>query len=323
MIDELIDEIKDRRNADLRSRIKRYPRERLIASDMHECNRYLVYSVLDWDKRPLHDEGLQALFDAGNDEEKNVIRKLLGYNFEVIEGQTPFEIKSRQGEVMCRGKIDGKIKYKGQVYPFEIKSMDSNIFNSLNTLDDFLKKPQHRKYLRQIQLYLFGNNCEEGLFILSDFRRWKLLKVYLDYEGNEYILQRIERVWDSIKKKEYLDRIDYNPSLCDRCPFLHVCLPENKKEGVNLVDSEELETKLTRREELKPLIDEYDSIDKEVKEAFREIPETIIGTNWRILSQKREQVFVNTKAMPEEVKKPYEEKREVITVRIVRLGEKQ
>lgn len=320
MINELIEEIIERRKKDLQSRIKLFPRERLIASDISDCDRYIVHSILDWGKRALYDEGLQAIFDRGKEEEKRVQKDLLSMDFKVVESETPFEIKNRKNEVICRGRIDGKIQYRDKLYPYELKTMNINIFNSIKSLDDFQKKPLFRKYLRQIQLYLFGHNAEEGLLILSNLQgHYKLLPVYLDLGECEFLLQRIEKIWEFIKKKEYPPQIQYNPALCDKCSFLHICLPEIKKEGVSLIDNEELEQKLNRREELKPLNEEYEIIDEEIKGAFREIPEAIIGTNWRIISQKREQIFVNTKAIPEEIRKKYEEKREVVTVRIIKL----
>ena len=30
------------------------------ASDIHECDKYMVHTILDWDKRSMYDVGLQA-----------------------------------------------------------------------------------------------------------------------------------------------------------------------------------------------------------------------------------------------------------------------
>lgn len=304
--EKLIDNIILKRKEYLASKIKAFPANNFRASDIHECDRYMVYSVLDWDKKNLHDEGLQAIFDAGVREEE-AVKARLGYElgFKFIEQQRPFEIKNRQGEVICRGHIDGKILYDGEAIPVEIKSMNGNIFNSIRSLDDFQKKPLYRKYLRQMQLYLFGNNEEAGIFILSDFRQEKLLSVVLDYGECEYILQRLERCWEHVKKKEYPDRIDYSKGLCSKCAYKHICLPEVKNEGVKIIENMELENTLERRDELKKYIDEYKEIDETVKETFREIPEAYIGIKWHIIGKEHIVNGIDIKALPDEIKKQY------------------
>lgn len=304
--EKFVDDMVARRKAALASKIKAYPANNFRASDILECDRAMVHGVLDWDKKALHDEGLQAIFDAGTREEQNV-KQRLGYElgFEFVEQQRPFEIKSRSGEVMCRGHIDGKVLYNGEAIPVEIKSMNENVFNSIKSLDDFQKKPLHRKYLRQMQLYLFGNNEEAGVFILSNFRTEKIIPVVLDYGECEAILQKLERNWEMVKKKEYPARIDYSEQLCSRCAYKHICLNEVKHEGAKFIDNPELEEKLERREELKPFVDEYSDIDKELKEPFKGIPEAYIGKTWQVVGREWVTNRVDTKAMPDEVKKPY------------------
>ena len=44
-----------------------------------------------------------------------------------------------------------------------------------------------------------------------------------------------------------------------------------------VIEDSELEKKLTRRDELVELKSEYDALDKEVKERFKEIPAAICG----------------------------------------------
>jgi CRISPR/Cas system-associated exonuclease Cas4 (RecB family) len=304
--EKLIDEMMAKRKAHLAAKIQAYPASNFRASDIGECDRAMVYSVLDWNKKSLHDEGLQAIFDAGNKEEENV-KARLGYDlgFKFIEQQRPFEIKSRSGEVMCRGHIDGKVLYNGEAIPIEIKSMDGNIFNSIKSLDDFHKKPLHRKYLRQMQLYLFGNGEEAGIFILSNFRTEKLIPVVLDFGECEAILQRIERNWEYVKKKEYPERMEYNAAICGKCAFKHICLQEVKNEGAKFIDNPELEARLERRAEVETYADEYAALDKEIKETFKGIPEAYVGKAWQVVGKERVSVGVDTKAIPDEIKKQY------------------
>lgn len=284
-LNALIQEMIEKRKATLSAKINRYPRERFIASDIGDCDRAMVHAILDWEKRPAHDEGLQAIFDAGNREEESVKARMAADGWQIIQQQTPFEIKNRKGEVMCRGKIDGKILYDRAGIPCEVKSMDPNIFRTITSLEDFKKKPHLRKYIRQMQLYLFGNNAEAGLFILSDFRREKYIPVALDLGECEHILQRMERNWEHVKAKTYPERMEYDNTICGKCPFLHVCLPDVKNTGAKFIDNEQLLTTLNRIEELKPLSKEYEVLDKEVKAAFRNIPDAVINLTWRIMGK--------------------------------------
>lgn len=280
-----IDEVVERRKATLQKKINRYPRTHFIASDIHDCDRYMVHSILDWEKRPLHDERLQAIFDAGNREEVNVKTRMMEDGWDIIHQQTPFEIKNRKGTVICRGKIDGKVMYGRTAIPWEIKSMDGNIFRSILGLEDFQRKPHLRKYPRQMLMYLFGNNAEAGLFTLSDFRREKHVPMVLDYGECEHILQRLERNWSFVEAKEYPDRIEYDSSVCGRCPFVHICLPEIKNEGaIQLTDDEILED-LNRWTELKPLAKEFKRLDDELKAFFRNKADVLVNLTYRVLGR--------------------------------------
>lgn len=302
----LIDHIISKRQDVLSRKINRYPKRAFTCSDIHECDRYMIHSLLDWDKRAMHDTGLQAIFDAGNKEEENV-KNRLGYELglEFVEQQSPFEIKNAKGEVIASGKIDGKILWNGKAVPVEIKSMNENSFNMINSLEDFKKKPLYRKYLRQMQLYLYGNSQEAGLFILSNFRTEKLLLVELDYGECEYILQRLERLWEMKKRGEY-PAGEYNPALCDRCPFSSLCLTEVINHPAEMINNEALEDKLNRREELKSAVSEYDGLDEEVKAVFKEIPHAFVGQSFEVIGKEQVRKSVDTKAMPEDVRKQYE-----------------
>jgi len=319
LTEKLINEIAENRKRVLNSKITRYPRNNFIASDIHECDRYMVYSILNWKDRPLHNEGLQAIFDAGNKEEKNIKAILAECGYDVIHQQTPFEIKNKLGEMFCRGNIDGAISFQRQVIPFEAKSMHPNIFAGIKTIDDFQKKPHLRKYLKQMQLYLYGKEKEAGLFILSDFRQIKLLPVALDLAECEWIVGRLERLWKNVKSKELPPQVDYAKGLCNQCSFKHICLPEVKNEGAKFIENEELEASLERREEIKPIVKEYGEIDKSIKENFREIEQVFVGKNWQISGKKQIRKSVDTNALPDEIKEKYTVEKETWITKIVKL----
>ena len=319
-VEGLIELIIKKRKEFLQGELKRYPREYPIASDIPDCDRYIVHSILDWQQKKMFDEYVQAMLIRGNTEEKQVTKDMLDLGLEIIENQTPFEARNAKG-ILCRGKIDGKLKFEGQKYPYEIKSMNVNSFNSIRNIDDLQKRPHFRKYLRQIQLYLFGHNAEEGLFIFTDLQgHYKLIPVYLDYGECELLLQRLEKVQVCLAKKEYPDRINYDERICGKCAFAHVCLPDTKSEGASVIEDPDLECALERREELKPLAKEYGDIDDDIKERFRERPDTIIGVNWRILAKASAYKKLNTKAIPEDIKKQYMEDAVKVAVSIININ---
>lgn len=301
-VEKLIGEIIDKRKEQLAAKIKRYPASNFRASDIRACDRYMVHSILDWEKKSLHDEGLQAVFDRGNEEERIVIRDLTDLGFKFIQQQTPFEIKNRAGEMICRGSIDGKILYNGEAVPVEIKSMNMNTFRSLKSLDDF-RSPLHRRYISQMMMYLYGNNAEAGIFILSDLQgHYKILPVALDLGECEHIIQRLERCWEAVKAKTYPDRIDYDDTMCGRCPYLHVCLPPINNAGAKFIDNDELGQQLDRREELKPLAKEYEQIDKDIKAAFRGVSDAVVNLTWRIVGKPTEgRSTLDKSKIPEEI----------------------
>lgn len=285
--DALAQEIVRVRREDLQKKITQYPRKNAILSDIGDCQRQMVYSVLDWDKKPLHDEDLQARFEVGNLWEREIVRELQGLGFKITLSQLPVIVRGRDGEIIATGRIDGFIgdEHRGNLIPFEIKSMAPNVFNGVKTLEDLQKKPWLRKYTRQLQMYMFGNNVEQGLFIFTDcLGHWKVFPVYLDYGECEAILQKLERVHAAIKAKTYPDRIPYDQSICGKCQFAAICLPDVINRPADFIDNPELENDLDRHEELKPLASEYTELHDKIKETFHGIEKAVVGTKYIVQS---------------------------------------
>lgn len=283
LADKLADSIIEKRVKELGKQISQYQRNNSILSDIGDCERQMVYSVLDWDKKPLHDAELQARFEAGKTAEREIVRELEGLGFDVVMSQAPILIKNRKGELIASGKIDGFIKYEGRNVPMEIKSMNPNIFNQVKSVTDFQKKPWLRKYTRQLMMYMFGNNEEEGLFIVTDcLGHWKILPLYLDYAEAEQILQRLERVHDHIQAKSYPKRIVYDQSICGKCPFASICLQDILNTEADIMDDPEIESIIDRHEEIKPIAKEYDDLHDQIKGIFKDKEKSIVGTKYII-----------------------------------------
>ncbi len=303
--DALADAIITRRRETLGRKISAYQRKNSILSDVHDCERYMTHAVLDWDKRPAHDADLQARFDAGNIWEKQVVIELLGMGFEFQASQLPVTIKNRAGDTIATGKIDGLISWDGRKIPVEIKTMVLHVFDQIKSVEDFQKKPWLRKYTRQLMLYMYGQGQEFGLFLITNgLGSWKLLPLTLDLGECEQLLQRLERVHDAIQRKEYLNRIPYDPSVCGRCPFAVLCLPDIINKPPEQIDNPELEADLARHEELKPLSTEYARLHERFKETFSAVEKVIVGTRFLILMAPSNR---NTLELPEAIEKEIED----------------
>ena len=318
LVNKLADEIVTKRKNQLRSNNKRWIPRNFYASSIPECDRQLVHSILDWDKRELADDGLLALFESGKKEENNIIKMLLDLGFEVVQQQNPIEIKNRKGETICSGRIDGKIIYNGVAIPYEIKSMQDYSFQQLNTIDDFQNSPLHRKYIKQLQLYMYGNNIEVGMFIISNFRQIKVIPVYIDYGLCEQILQQLERAWEYVKKKEYPKPISYNPKICDWCPFELLCTKMTENKPAEFIDNKELEAKIDRRFQLEAAAKEYKELDEEIKAPFKKngVLNAIIGTKYEIIGRKQTRTTYNTMALDQAILDTIKETKESIVYKV-------
>ena len=324
-IEELIEEIKTKRKDKLASKIERWKRNNPILSDISDCDRQMVYGVLNWEDKPLHDEELQARFEEGKEQERKVITELLNMGFEVILSQQPVVVKGKDNVTLATGRIDGFVKYKGRKFPLEVKSMNPNVYSRIDSVEDFEKKSWLRKYTRQLQMYLFGNNEEQGFFIVTDcLGHWKLFPIFLDFGICELILQRLERDYIHIKNKTLPDRISYSNEMCGKCPFSIICLSDIVNEGLPLIDNDDLELKLLEREQLKPAVERYIEIDEESKELAKKVgKDFIVNESFKVEVKKSESLRINTKLIPIEERSKYEVKSEMIKVNFIPLGEKK
>jgi len=287
---------------------KIYPCHSNRASELgHPCMRYLVYNRINWNDKALPSVETQFIFDAGNVIEKLAKDDLEKAGFEIVEQQRPYEMK----DLSISGYIDFKLRDKnGFVFPCEVKGLNDNDTRKLNCIEDFLEsgKVWLMKYPAQLTIYMLLTNSEYGCFYIKSkpSMKPKHIWIHLDYTFAESLLQKAEKINKFVAEKKYPDPIEYNERICGRCPFSHLCLQPIENDGANFIDSAELEEKLQRREELKAVKEEYENIDDDIKGQFKEIPETFVGKNWRIFGKEIKKIRVDTKAMPAELRKPYE-----------------
>lgn len=323
VVNKLAEDIVVKRKQQLQKGKQRILPRNFYASSIPDCLRQMVYSILDWDKKDLPDDGLLSLFESGKKEESNIIKMLLDLGFEVINQQNPITIKNRKGEIICTGRIDGKIVYNGLAIPYEIKSMNDYSFQQLNTIEDFEKSPLHRKYIKQLQLYMYGNEIEVGMFIISNFRQIKVIPVYLNYELCEQIIQQLEKAWDFVQNKKYPEPISYNPKICDWCPWEFLCNKQTVNKPAEFINNKELEDMLERRFELEPAAKEYAELDSRIKAPFKKngVLNAVIGTKFEIVGRKQVRTNYNTALLTDEEKNKIKEEKELIVYKMKRIDQ--
>ena len=246
---------------------KTYPAYTNWASNLgHPCTRYLVHARLDWNKKDPISPSLQKRFEEGRRQEDAMYRLLDDLGIKVWERGVHFKWDKYQ----ISGKLDSITEYMGTKYPTEIKSCETYVFDQINSIEDLRSHKRHymRGYLTQLMVYMMEKNEEEGLFIFKGKGSGDIKPIILhfDYDLGEEFLKKAEIANKYVAKKEYPDRIPYNPEICDQCWFRTACLPPKENiEGVSLVDDLYFINLLEEREKLKGFHTEYDKIDREVK----------------------------------------------------------
>lgn len=233
-----------------------------------ECARRMYYKMTETTVST--DIDLQAIFAEGSEQEPGIKRYLSELGFEI---ETPSVI-SRWSGISCKpdGILEGRL--------VEIKTCSDNAFDKLNESKDFLESRWHRKWYAQLQIGMLMFDKEQGLFILKKktAKQIKIIEVALDLNYAEGLLKKAETVNEAVKKNEPPDYLKNNPVECKRCEFFgKICNPPLDFGDTAVIDDEELERKLAIREELAGAKAEYEKLDKEVKERFREIPAAICG----------------------------------------------
>lgn len=264
-----------------RKKIKQAPQNTLRASTLgFPCDRHHYHSLKDWDKKQLHDEVLQSIFDEGSLHEKAVIKELMDIGFEIIE----FQRALQHDKPLITGHIDGIIRWNGRDLPFDVKSISYG-FDDIQSAEDLLysKKLWQRSYPAQLQLYLYmAARDEVGCFILKDKMTGRIKPVWMqiDYDYLESLLKRAERVYAAVEKGEPPAKIN-NYEICDECDFKNICLPDIRlDEGMILLEDKALKDCLDKWWELKDAAKEWNAVDKKIKDACKasgQTGEMIVG----------------------------------------------
>ena len=252
------------------AKITNYPCNNIRASMIgHPCERYLVYSISNWEDKKSYDVGLQNIFDLGNALEGEVIRRLKEAGFELLTGRKNFKID----KPLITGREDIMLQdpESGELYPCEIKGLAPVTFDKLNSISDTLHHKTHyiRQYPAQLQTYMLHHNKEKGFLILFNKLNGaiKIIDMMLDYDYAESLLQKAERVYRHIVDKTLPPQLE-EENICASCSFLHIC-GARVDMGNAVIDTGELEELLQRREELLPLAKELGEVQAQIKHFMR------------------------------------------------------
>jgi hypothetical protein len=247
----------------------------------NECLRKLVYARTHWDQRALPDEGLQGIFETGNEVEQIVSRNLIALGqqdgFRLVETQKPLAWDVY--DIVCHP--DGFLadpqtgKY---ISGLEVKSVGYR-YPSLRDIDSLMAWPISAKWYGQCQVGLLTANAAP---LNMDLEWWLLLlvnKVNLfdtrsiwipfDYEFAEKLVKRAEAVNRHVADKTLPDKTT-DHRLCGRCPFAHVCMPDIETPGNTcIIDNADVTDALVRMKELTPQADEYAAMERIVTQAVK------------------------------------------------------
>lgn len=251
------------------SKISVWPVRSNRASAMGDpCLRKLVYYRTSWEQMLPHSIDLQYIFDEGNEQETSLTielqEALRKKNMQFIGQQQGINIEGTQ----ISGRIDGKIVYNNQYFPTDIKTSSPVIWDNLKCTEDFDKYPWTKKYPAQLLIYMYADNLEGGMFLLKNKSTGKLKQFNLvlsDWLGYvEELLQKDRQIQDHVKNKTLPEKVN-DPECCKGCAFEHICGPDLEFKGIEFDDNPEIESKLQRLSELKPLVSEYNKIDRQLK----------------------------------------------------------
>ncbi len=273
-IGDLIREIEERRAARGRDR-KVCPQRNPRASAIGECDREMVYQITHWQMRPPAGDWLLQRFRRGHEVESLVKAELAELGFFVEGGQLSVDIRDRDRTLLCSAHIDGRLRWRGLLPVWENKSLNPNVWQRFETLDDFRDGPSWaKKYPAQLLLYMYACSEPFGLMTLDDcLGHWRLIPVRLEdhLQEVEAILRRLRVVVDAAMDEDGAERLPYhdNPVTCKAC-WCHqvgLCHPPVEYDGIDVIADEVL---IDAAETLRRTGDDhrdYEAADRTIKAA--------------------------------------------------------
>lgn len=242
------------------------------ASEIHHpCLKNLVHCRIDWKQRQPMDINGRWRVEEGNDIEWKVKKWLGNIGYELSESQRYFSTDDvgmkKFKHLHISGKIDGLNPLKKELpepfmslkeVPAEIKSVNPNFWNSMQTIEDIKRHSKFwlNKIPSQLNTYLVFMGLPGGFIILATFgKRPRILPMLFDAELWEYDSRRVEKVNKHVEAGTYPEPMPFDATICGMCDFNHLCAPLKATTHIEIegIDQMELEFYL----ELKDWHDKY------------------------------------------------------------------
>jgi len=297
----------------------------------HPCLKHLVHWRLDWKEAQLIDINGLYRVEEGSELERRIKIEFSNIGYEVNLGQKYFNMEE---DIRISGKIDGTVPIKRALpdeyknireLPMEVKSVNPVFWDSVRSILDIRRHPKFwiSKFPSQLNTYLHPKmmNLPAGFLVLVTFgKRPRILPMLYDQELADHDISRAKRVNLFVKEREYPNPIPYDPSVCDLCPFNHMCDPPKDYNFVELGQEEkdELEDYL--------LLEKYSKDFEKLKTSLignKKKPGKYYGQNGIV-----EDIQISSKTqirkqfkIPKEVKDQYRgEDNEITITKIERVG---
>lgn len=283
---EILPDVTGQIKAAIEKEIKIFPPTSNWASRIgHPCMRYLVHSRLDWDKTPKISVEKKMMFDLGHVLEQHVAKIYLEKaGYKIVEMDRA--VQDEPSGLLRRVKLHGKLDFvcqdpNGWEFPVECKGVHPNTWNAVDSIEDllFAKHVWTRQYPGQLMVYLLGKAYPIGMFIMINkvTAEPKHIWLHQDYTYAEELIQKAEKVNAFVDAGTYPDRINYDESICGRCDFAEVCLPDLLRSESEVIIDEDFINMLEERERLKPAAKRYEEVDEAAKKRVRNLPRVIAG----------------------------------------------
>ena len=298
---ELAAEFTKRRAERLQKGWRNFPARNPIASDLHDCRRYMVLRQFAWEIRPAPDvTGLETI-ENGNVKERPMIEQLREEGWEVVQEQASFEIKQPikaggPSRMILRGKIDGMIVLPDrELLPFDTKDTSPYTLEAIDDAKDLDQSIWTRKWKRQGVAYMLGMNRPRFAFVLGNRGARKLVTLKLDEhleEGERVLalcawtvgmadeLERIGATWETADSELNARGVPYHEdfSICRGCWLKdRACFPPDPASSRAVSIQPELAPLVEDYLRAKPVASSYEKMRKAIKEATEGAPVVIAG----------------------------------------------
>ena len=105
----------------------------------------------------------------------------------------------------------------------------------------------------------------------------KEIEVNLDYDLGETLLKKAETINRHVDDNTLPDPIEWDDNICMECGYLHVCNPVRITKELEVVDDDELNELLIKRESLQQYAKEFEEVDGILKEKLEGKDKLIVG----------------------------------------------